>query len=73
MFLDLDGIINEIYVYEIKDLWYCRVHGRAMVRKKTDAGSVRDGLQPGGTDHWSGVVQGPKDNVDLKYHFLHQT
>ena len=41
-------------VYEIKDLWYCRVHrrvGRAMVRKKTDAGSVRDGLQPGGTDH----------------------
>ena len=51
MFLDLDGIINEIYVYEIKDLWYCRVHGRAVVRKKTDAGSVRDGLQPGGTDH----------------------
>ena len=43
---------------------------RALVRKKTDAGSVRDGLQPGGaTAHWSGVDRGPKDNVDLDYIF----
>ena len=29
----------------------CKTGGRAVVRKKTDASSVRDGLQSGGTDH----------------------
>ena len=50
MFLHLQYVIKIKYRFMTLKI-FRRTGGRAVARKKTDAGSVRDGLQPGGTDH----------------------